>query len=460
MKTKIYINAMLVICCLLLLSGCKKDFLDKKPATNLDVPTSLSDLQLLLDDTQDLYRSPGLGEVSADDYYMTYDQWSTQFYPYDANAYVWNTDIFAGQGKIADWDMPYAQVLYTNVVLQQLKNVSRDSKNSVTYDNIKGTALFMRAWAFFDLTQVFTLPYDSNTANTDPGIPLRLTADINAPSVRASVQDTYNQILTDVTQSLSLLSNNTSLILQNRPSKASVYGLLSRVYLTMRNYPMAGLYADSALQLQHKLIDFNLVDSTTIAPFKLTNDETVYQNLIVNSAPVSYVEFSQGYSIDTLLYRSYAKNDLRKVVYFTINGPDINKKFGYSSGGTLSNGIATDELYLTRAECYARANNNDNALADLNTLLSKRWKTGTYIPLSNLQGTVLLDTILKERRKELLMRCLRWNDIRRLNKEGFNIIPERILNGKTYLLQPNSPLYALPIPPDVIALSKIPQNNR
>ena len=460
MKTKIYINAMLVICGLLLLSGCKKDFLDKKPATNLDVPITLSDLQLLLDNTQNIYRSPALGEVSADDYYMTYAQWSTQYTPYFANAYVWNKDVFAGQGKISDWDMPYTQVLYTNVVLQQLQNITRNSSNSANYDNIKGAALFMRAWAFFDLAQVFTLPYDSNTASSDPGIPLRLTADINASSVRATVKATYDQILADVIQSGSLLSNNTSLVFQNRPSKASVYGLLSRVYLSMRNYPLAGLFADSALQLQHKLIDYNMVDTTTIAPFNLSNDETVYQNLTVNADPLSYVEFSQGYSIDTLLYQSYAKNDLRKVVYFAINGPDINKKFGYSGGGTLSNGIATDELYLTRAECYARANNNTNALADLNSLLSKRWRTGTYVPFSNLQGVALLDTILKERRKELLMRCLRWNDIRRLNKEGFNITPERILNGKTHQLQPNSPLYALPIPPDVIALSGIQQNNR
>jgi hypothetical protein len=460
MKTKLYIYALLFLYSLFLITGCKKDFLDKKPATNLDVPTTLSDLQLLLDNTKDIYRSPALGEVSADDYYMTYAQWSTQYTPYFANAYVWNKDVFAGQGKIADWDMPYAQVLYTNVVLQQLENVNRDGSNSVAYDNIKGAALFMRAWAFFDLAQVFTLPYDNNTANSDPGIPLRMTADINAPSVRATVKATYDQILADVIQSGSLLTNNTSLIFQNRPSKAAVYGLLSRVYLSMRNYPLAGLFADSALQLDHKLIDYNLVDTTTIAPFNLSNDETVYQNLTVNADPLSYVEFSRGYSIDTLLYQSYAKNDLRKVVYFAMNGTYINKKFGYSGGGTLSNGIATDELYLTRAECYARANNNAKALADLNTMLSNRWRTGTYVPFSNLQGAALLNTILQERRKELLMRCLRWNDIRRLNKEGFNIIPQRVLNGKIYTLPPNGPLYALPIPPDVIALSGIQQNNR
>jgi hypothetical protein len=460
MKTKIYINAMLFLCSLFLITSCKKDFLDKKPATNLDVPTSLNDLQLLLDNTISIHESPSLGEVSSDDYYMTYNSWYNEFAPYFSNSYVWAKEIFAGKGNISDWDMPYTQVLYTNVVLQQLNGISRNGSNSATYDNIKGSALFMRSWMFFDLAQVYVLPYDSVTFNTELGIPLRLTADINAPTIRPTIKQTYEQILSDVIQARILLTNNTSPIYQNRPSKAAVFGFLSRVYLTMRNYSKAGLYADSALQLQNTLIDYNTVDATARLPFNSTNSETVYQNLLISADPTSYLKSSQGYSIDTLLYQSYNINDLRKVVYFAKNGIYINKKRGYSGQSLFSNGIITDELYLTRAECFARANNTSRALGDLNTLLVTRWKTGTYIPKANLQGTALLDTILKERRKELVLRGLRWNDIRRLNKEGYNITLTRNLNGTTYTLPPNDRRYALPIPPDVITLSGIQQNDR
>jgi len=448
MKTKIYINTMLFLCGLFLITSCKKDFLDKKPATNLDVPTSLSDLQLLLDNDISIHESPSLGEVSADDYYMTYDSWSTQFTRYFANTYVWAKDIFRGTGNILDWDKPYTQVLYTNVVLQQLTGITRNNANSIDYDNIKGAALFMRSWMFFDLAQVYALPYDSLTFNTALGVPLRLTADINAPTTRPTIKATYDQILSDVIQSRYLLSNNTSPIYQNRPSKAAVFGFLSRIYLTMRNYSKAGLYADSALQLQNTLIDYNQLDTTAQLPFGSTNSETVFQNLMVQADPTIYILFSQGYSIDTLLYRSYGTNDLRKSIYFTLNGVYINKKRGYS-GQTL-----------TRSECYARSNNSIQALNDLNTLLVRRWKTGTYIPITNLQGKALLDTILKERRKELVMRGLRWNDIRRLNKEGYEINLTRNLNGTIYTLPPNDTRYALPIPPDVITLSGIQQNNR
>ncbi|MEO6521355.1 MAG: RagB/SusD family nutrient uptake outer membrane protein [Mucilaginibacter sp.] len=440
--------------------SCNKGFLDKKPTSNLNVPTTLPDLQLLLDNTTDLQRSPVLGEQSADDYYMSFSEWNNQFLLKDANAYVWAKDIFAGSGAIADWNLPYKQVLYTNVVLQQLDNISRDASNSIAYDNIKGTALFIRAWSFFDLAQVFALPYDSNTSGSDLGIPIRLTADINAPSTRSTLQQTYDQIVSDTKQACMLISLKTAQANGNRPSKSAGYGLMSRIYLTMRDYKQAGLYADSALSLQPKLIDYNKVDSNATVPFTLNNDEIIYQSYLATANPTLYVITSQGYSIDTILYRSYVKNDLRKKIYFSLNGTYINRKRGYSGSSVISNGLATDELYLTRAECEARNNDNNKALSDLNALLSNRYKNGAFTPITGIQGTALLNTILSERRKELVLRGLRWNDIRRLNKEGYNITLTRNLNGQIYTLPPNDPRYALPIPPDVLSLSGIQQNNR
>lgn len=460
MKNNTCLHAGLLLACLFLICSCKKDFLEKKPATNLNVPTTLSDLQLLLDNTDDLDKSPSLGELSSDDYYMTTSIWNNQVLPYYANCYIWAKDVFAGNGNINDWNLPYTQVLYANIVLQQLNQIKRSVDNAAIYDDVKGNAFFKRAWAFFDLTQVFTMPYDNNTANSDPGISLRLTADVNASTTRGTVKSSYEQILADIAQAKTLVTNETSNVNQNRVSKASIYGLLSRVYLTMRNYPKAGSYADSALKFHSKLIDYNHVDSTLRTPFNLANDEMIYQNILVPAAPLSFIINTQGYSIDTLLYRFYDKNDLRKTVYFQKNGIYINKRRGYSGQTSLSNGLATDELYLTRAECFARSSNDDKAMDDLNTLLSKRWITGTYPPISNLHGSELLNTILKERRKELVFRGLRWIDIRRLNKEGFNIVLTRNVNGKIYTLPPNDQRYALPIPPDVITRSGIQQNNR
>jgi len=244
------------------------------------------------------------------------------------------------------------------------------------------------------------------------------------------------------------------------PSKQAAYAFLARVYLTMGKYDKATLYADSALRINGKLMDYNTLSTSVTLPFSITNDEIIYQSYLAQANPASNVITTQGYSIDTLLYQTYHDNDLRKVLYFQVTGKNINKKRGYSGSILNSNGLATDEMYLIRAEGYARDGLLENALADLNSLLAKRFKMGTFAPITGLGQQQLLDKILLERRKELVWRGLRWNDIRRLNSEGRAITLTRNLDGKVYTLPPNDKRYALPIPPDVIAFSGIPQNER
>ena len=168
---------------------------------------------------------------------------------------------------------------------------------------------------------------------------------------------------------------------------------------------------------------------------------------------------------DTLLYNSYAQNDLRKSIFFKTN-PGGTHSFKGSYDGSYYydvpfNGIATDEMYLIRAEYFARAGNKDKALLYLNTLLQQRWQTGTFIPLTANNTDELITIILNERRKELTCRNMRWFDIRRLNAEGtYTVMLTRIENGQTFNLPPNDSRYTFLIPPQVISISGITQNSR
>ena len=135
-------------------------------------------------------------------------------------------------------------------------------------------------------------------------------------------------------------------------------------------------------------------------------------------------------------------------------------KRGYSGTINAYSGLAMDEVYLNRAECLARSGNIVGAMNDLNTVLINRWKTGTYTNQTAVSQSDALQKILTERRKELLFRGLRWIDIKRFNKENAGWILTRILNGTTYSLSPNSPLYVLPIPDNEISDSGITQNPR
>ena len=161
--------------------------------------------------------------------------------------------------------------------------------------------------------------------------------------------------------------------------------------------------------------------------------------------------------VDSLLYSSYASDDLRKEAFFYQSFPGYTFKGSYSPY-QLFTGIATDEVYLMRAESYARLGDKDAALSDLNTLLVKRWRTGTFVPVAASTANEALGIILIERRKQLLFRNLRWMDIKRLNKEGANIVLKRIISGETYLLQPNDNKYALSLPADIINMTGMQQN--
>ena len=163
-----------------------------------------------------------------------------------------------------------------------------------------------------------------------------------------------------------------------------------------------------------------------------------------------------------MLYRSYDTNDLRKKVYFKTrgNGPVFNTSY---SGRTFAfSGLATDETYLVRAECNARLGNIALAMTDLNWLLENRYKTGTAPQYNFATTKEALDVILKERRKELVFRGLRWPDIKRLNKEEAmeKIVPRRFINGRSYQLPPSSNNYALPLPDDALREGVILQNER
>ncbi len=112
------------------------------------------------------------------------------------------------------------------------------------------------------------------------------------------------------------------------------------------------------------------------------------------------------------------------------------------------------------AESYIRKGNIVEGLAKLNELSEKRWKIGTFIPFSASTQEDALEIVLTERRKELILRGLRWTDIKRLNLQGKNIVLNRNVNGQSYNLQPNDLKYAIAIPEDIIKLTGMQQNPR
>jgi len=446
-------KSLLFIFLSILIISCKK-YLDKKPLKTQVVPTTIADLQAVMDANIVMnINYLGLQELCADNYYLTSYDWTIQS-PDERNLYLWNSSTV--NANVSNWLAVYIKVYYSNFVLDQLPNISNEDINE--YNNIKGQALFFRAYNFWGVAQLWCRPY-SSTASSDLGIPLKLTAAVEDRSVRSTVQQTYDQIINDLKEAANLLPETVPAL--SRPNKAAAYGALARTYLSMRDYVTAGRYADSCLKRFSTLIDYaTQLNPSSTAPIARFNAETVFYNTL------SYLTTTKNTfaKIDSTLYQSYDTNDKRKVIFFKSNG---NNTYGFkgSYDGTtqpdaLFNGIATDEMYLIRAECSARAVNKDSAMADLNRLMIKRWASGLFVPFTATDATDALNKILIERRKELIYRGLRWSDLRRLNLENANIALKRSINGTIYILVPSDLQWILLIPYDVISLSGMQQNPR
>jgi hypothetical protein len=450
MKYLLYALCFTGICC-----SCKK-YLDAKPDQKLQLPNTVSNVQALLDNEVTIVNSnPATGEASADNYYLTDANLAALSSMAQRNTYTWEDDITLAEYP-NHWSRVYDIVTIGNVALESIDKIIPAASEQQQWNNVKGSALFLRARAFLMGLGLWAKAYDKTTAGSDLGIPLRLNSDYLAVTTRSSIQEGYERILADLKEAAPLLP----LFPQHpsRPSRTAAFGMLARAYLCMGIYDSAGLYADKCLAINSTLLNYNNLNAAATYPLAQYNSEVIMHSLLSTPAMLSNTRAL----VDSALYKTYGASDLRKTIFFkTVGTSTYSFRGSYNGSSTLFNGITTDEQYLIKAECLARQGSTAAALATLNSLMITRWKTGTFVPFTAADANAALGIILTERRKELIFRDLRWTDLKRLNREPLwqQSISRRI-TGKDYILPPGDNRYALPIPASVINISGITQNPR
>ncbi|QPH40554.1 RagB/SusD family nutrient uptake outer membrane protein [Pedobacter endophyticus] len=436
--------------------SCKK-YLDVKSDAKIVTPSSLDDIQALLDDSpiMNTRTTPGFSETSADDYFLPPASYNAQAVN-GQRFYQWlPVDVRYGN----DWNYAYQAIYNCNIALELLDKIKRTTVNAASWDNVKGAALFFRSFYFLLLSADYARVYNEATADSDPGILLRTSSDFNLKEKRATVRECYQRITADLEMSSGLLPDFA--VHPMRPSRAAACALLARAYLYMGNYEAGLKWSTQSLQINGKLMDYNndpgVLSLAANVTFRKYNSETLFY---AEMSPPFNIHATSRARIDSVLYASYRANDLRKTAYFkTVSGYQQYKGSYAESASIFFSGIANDEVYLTRAECNAFLGNLSPAMADLNALVKSRWKSGVaFVPLTASDRADALAKIRLERRKSLLMRGLRWIDLKRYNREGGNILISRTIDGKIVSLQPNASYYALPIPVDIIEQAGIEQN--
>lgn len=443
----------------LLLASCQADFLDVKRDKRQVIPTSLKDYQSIIDnELLNIRTAFTVGDLGADDFFVSDEHFDLTPIAWERNAYTWQKDIFEGAQALV-WDQNYEKILYSNLVLDGLSKIEPSGDELIQWNNIRGSALFFRAYTYFQLSQIFCNNYDGSKSATDLGLPIKLTPDLNEKVKRSTVQETYDFIVNDLLEALTLLTPLKE-IYKNRPTANSTLALLARIFLQMDDYQNALYYADEFLSVQHELLNYNNVSSTNYYPFSVYGEGNP-EHILIDRAFSCALLTNPRLQISTELLDLYGENDLRKVLYFIETNSGIGYRGSYNGTALLSGSPTVSEVLLIRAECNLRLNRVNASLDDLNWLLKNRYVTNEFEDIKEEDEEKLLDIILEERRKELVFRGLRWSDLRRINKD-----PKRkktlfrTVNGEEFSIQPEDKRYTWPIPDIEVKINNMIQNER
>lgn len=314
------------------------------------------------------------------------------------------------------WAQAYATINHANNIIAKVPDL--DNVSQADKDRIMGQAYFIRGLAYFDLTKTFGgIPGVYGTK----GVPIvtKPSKEVTYPS-RSSLKDSYNQVESDLKEAESRLDGFND---PTRASEAAAKALLSRLYLSLRDYSNAEKYASEVINnYSFKLVeDFASIfidEKTSSAIFELAFNSSDQEGLRNWWFPSS-----RGGRGDIALHRSFAKmvlsrpNDERgNLIGYDKNvGVYYPEKYQKASNGDNFQILRLAEMYLNRAEARAQQNDLNGALDDLNKIRNRAGlqdTTGTGV--SNKDE--VLGAIYHEENVEFFEEGHRWYDLLRTGR--------------------------------------------
>lgn len=300
-----------------------------------------------------------------------------------------------------------------------------------------GEAKFIRAFCYFYLVNLYG------------DVPLALSKDykVNALLYRSPKKDVYEQIINDLKDAQSLLSDkyikadavtpySSGAEERVRPSKWAATALLARTYLYVEDWINAEAQASTLLS-NSTLFGLEMLNDV----FMKNSKEAIWQLQPVGTETSSntpegrlfIIPFSGPDSnfpvyLSSDIVKAFQKNDQRavlgnwvgRVIYKAsqIQDDTVYFPYKYKIGATntstqeYSMVLRLGEQFLIRAEARAQQNNISGAQADLNVI---RTRAGLGSTSAN-DKTSLLAAVQQERRLELFTEWgHRWFDLKRTN---------------------------------------------
>lgn len=309
------------------------------------------------------------------------------------------------------WSYAYYTIARANNVINNLEGKEVNGVTAQQVNNLKAEALFVRALCHFDLVITYCQPY--NQADT-LGVPVVLVTE-NAKPARSGKKAVYNQVVKDLTEAESLMSDNYSRSGATDQaavvSKPAIQALLSRVYLYMEEWQKAADYATKVINCgKYNLAtgeDYVNMYSAATAPAGGEIILEVYgsnKNEYWDNSGWTHLSFltsldgSGDICATSDLYNLYEAGDIRQQLFKQNENDWFCVKYVGKEGANPRQTnvpiIRLSEMYLNRAEAIINGASVSGvtAEADLKTLASKRNAT----PSAATRAGVFTD-----RRKEL-----------------------------------------------------------
>lgn len=361
------------------------------------------------------------------------------------------------------WYHIYKQIYTANSVAA---TIAPDTDNDLL-KFYRSQAVGTRAFDYWVLAQLYQFNYAGNESK--PCVPIITDENSDEAAVngcpRATVAETYEQILKDINECIALLNETTytpAQVIDSKPnrmiSKAVAYGIQARVYLTMHKY------AEAAVAAQNAIDNFSgrpyTIDEISVPTFTSLDEPSWMWGVAIAETdrvvttgicnfPSMMGSLCYGYCtvgawkwLNMKVYDQIPSTDVRKgwfldenlnsdhlspaqksyLADFSTIPPYTQVKFAPYQGvlGTSTNScdiplMRIEEMYYILAEAQAMSGNVAAGKATLENFV-KTYRDPRYAVQGTPTAEDLQELVYQQRRVEFFGEGLSWFDIMRLNK--------------------------------------------
>lgn len=396
------------------------------------------------------------------------------------------------------WQETYNAIAHANEVLAALETFPAKTETEKKRKRaVEAEARLARAYGHFMLVNLFSKHYDENKAESDKGVPYVETPETVFIKTykRNTVKEVYNKVEADMLKGIELIDdtffNNSG---KYHFNKNAGLAFASRFYLFKGDFDKCIEY--STLMLGSDPGSY--VRDMTSAEFQnASSSPTAYPQLYSSPQQRGNLLLMRKISlVQRLDFAHGPTNDIYDDIFDAnpFGGTDERENPSYQKGenggfparyeslferSSLNSNVGTpyhigimfrgEEVLLNRAEALAEKNRITEAMADLQTLANKRYSGASTITINDLRSffgvggfgnvsnrSVVIEWLIRERRREFFVQGMRWFDIKR-----FEISVKHTLeDGSIIELKKDDLRKVLQIPKSAIDVGGLTSNPR